>query len=147
MTKFAKWMDRHVQPHIHWGLPLITGVVGLCMFSIVLATKSTNIPTSHRDPFVCLDIPAAPNRDPDSFLYSKTYDSIAGLVIVSWRTEIGEEIHYIYTVTDLAHEDAADYSIKTLPSPMAIQIIRPDRTVESWYDQIGMGNCEDYAKR
>lgn len=73
------------------------------------------------------------------------YNSIRGDLILGYFFADGTYIEVIWTVLDLAHEEAADYRIKLSPFPREFSV-RYNGGTERWVNQIGNGDCKDYKQ-
>src|SRR5947209_7754222 len=56
---------------------------------------------------------------PDSAISTILYNSVTGMLVLSYEFADGTLINVVWDVQDLVHEEAADYSIKLSPYPIA----------------------------
>ena len=83
------------------------------------------------------------DEDDISALY---YNNIAGTLLLRYEFGDGTVIDTNWIIMDLAHESAADYTIKLDRFPMSYSIFFRGK-YELWVDQVGNGNCRDFELR
>jgi hypothetical protein len=74
------------------------------------------------------------------------YNSVHGVLIIFYRFADGTEIETFWIVTDLAHEEAGDYSIR-LQGTMTKYTWKFKDLKETWVDVGGRGECQDFRLR
>jgi len=72
------------------------------------------------------------------------YDSVAGVLMLTFEYADGTKLELFYHVDTIAHEEAADMSIK-LETPYPFMYREHYKSLnETWIDQGGQGACKDF---